>query len=484
MKNNLSFSSFFSKQTAWFESGHVARILMELTWVTSWYLSFLQYRAGWIKTTATLFLILWGSSLLVRLLNLRKDLRFWIPPTVFLGWILMTTIVSLNWLVWPQSPVGLWGALKNIYNSFLLKTPDLGIFWHLIFLVLIIWRGVRLGNSKGDLHEVYFDLRIGIVMMLLFSLLFNNQLTINSILPAVIFLFLGLIAMGFTRIADIAVLRGGKLPSQPDRWWLTLIAGSLVLSIIAVVLGGILRQPIQWLIFAALLLMIVPIGMIMIVIAFPVILLFAQSTGEINDIMNQLLSNMNAFNSILPQERLMKNWGKIHRLSIYDYLIPFGIFLFLLIIIFFIFLDLKSENSRIRKLLEEENVTNLFTRSRQSPDKELKGNQQQKSRHRSFAEARIRRIYADLMELCKKLAHPRQDAITPQEFLPDLQELFPDYPDECKQITLAYQNIRYGEIPESQAEVNQIELAWRKIYQAGKSKVSEKRKQEKERQKF
>jgi hypothetical protein len=82
--------------------------------------------------------------------------------------------------------------------------------------------------------------------------------------------------------------------------------------------------------------------------------------------------------------------------------------------------------------------------------------------------ARIRQVYADLMELCASLGHPRNVAATPLEFLPELHLLFPTLQPESAMITEAYNHVRYGQYPESQQEVEQIEAAWRKLAIAGR----------------
>lgn len=87
---------------------------------------------------------------------------------------------------------------------------------------------------------------------------------------------------------------------------------------------------------------------------------------------------------------------------------------------------------------------------------------------RLLAAARIRRIYALLMLLCAQLNHPRPAADTPLEFLPVMGELLPGQMDDLGRITEAYVQVRYGELPETQAEVEAIEAAWRRVALAGR----------------
>jgi hypothetical protein len=86
---------------------------------------------------------------------------------------------------------------------------------------------------------------------------------------------------------------------------------------------------------------------------------------------------------------------------------------------------------------------------------------------RQLAAQRIRAIYTELLDLATQLKYPRCPHQTPLEYLPELQKAFPGSQTELDLITQAYQRIRYGEFPESQAEVNAIESAWRQVQSEG-----------------
>jgi hypothetical protein len=94
---------------------------------------------------------------------------------------------------------------------------------------------------------------------------------------------------------------------------------------------------------------------------------------------------------------------------------------------------------------------------------------------RWLAAARIRRIYDQLMTLSTELGKPRQLAQTPLEFQPALAELFPTLGDDLEVITHAYLRIRYGELPETRQEVDQVETAWRRVHTAGNLLLQEKK---------
>jgi hypothetical protein len=96
-------------------------------------------------------------------------------------------------------------------------------------------------------------------------------------------------------------------------------------------------------------------------------------------------------------------------------------------------------------------------------------------RQRLRAAARIRQVYADLLDLCVELGHPRPDAHTPLEFLPDLQAIFPALAAETAAITQAYLRVRYGQLPERREEVEEVEEAWERLNEVGKEQLAEKK---------
>lgn len=80
------------------------------------------------------------------------------------------------------------------------------------------------------------------------------------------------------------------------------------------------------------------------------------------------------------------------------------------------------------------------------------------------------------MAFCEKLDTPRLPAFTPQEFLPQLISLFPDYSNEVTLLTDVYQRVRYGEIPESSEEMRQIIAAWNAVKSDAEVRIRERRK--------
>ena len=79
--------------------------------------------------------------------------------------------------------------------------------------------------------------------------------------------------------------------------------------------------------------------------------------------------------------------------------------------------------------------------------------------------ASIRRIYENLIYLAAVGGYPRDAVETPLEYLLKLDQAWPENRADIQQITDAYMQVRYGEVPESKAELDVIREAWERVRQ-------------------
>ncbi len=63
-------------------------------------------------------------------------------------------------------------------------------------------------------------------------------------------------------------------------------------------------------------------------------------------------------------------------------------------------------------------------------------------------------------------AYMRSPSETPYEYLAALAELWPSNRADARLITEAYIKVRYGEVPETEAELQAIRQAWRRLAEA------------------
>ncbi len=72
--------------------------------------------------------------------------------------------------------------------------------------------------------------------------------------------------------------------------------------------------------------------------------------------------------------------------------------------------------------------------------------------------------------MCQSAAsqgYARLSTETPYEYLVSLSQVWPDNPRETGLITEAYVKVRYGEIPETKDELDEILAAWKLLADAG-----------------
>ncbi len=133
--------------------------------------------------------------------------------------------------------------------------------------------------------------------------------------------------------------------------------------------------------------------------------------------------------------------------------------------------------STARRLLAEDDLADLEApKKKTAPLLDLLPSFRKKRRATAknlLAAARIRFVYSQLMDLCDRLGKPRPRAITPLEFLPRMDALFPLNHNELQIITNAYIKIRYGELPETDRDVDEVLEAWKTVNDLGKQMLDE-----------
>ena len=77
--------------------------------------------------------------------------------------------------------------------------------------------------------------------------------------------------------------------------------------------------------------------------------------------------------------------------------------------------------------------------------------------------ASIRRIYGDMCRAAAAAGYPRGPAETPYEYLETIYSVWPDNQSDTALITEAYIRVRYGEIPETENELQAIRSAWQEL---------------------
>lgn len=84
---------------------------------------------------------------------------------------------------------------------------------------------------------------------------------------------------------------------------------------------------------------------------------------------------------------------------------------------------------------------------------------------RWLAAARIRWIYSRMLRALARRNQARSAAETPLEYLRRLSDVYPRGAADLTLLTHVYQGVRYGELPETRGDIDQVEVAWDRIQQ-------------------
>jgi len=391
---------------------------------------------------------------------------------VFSLWITLEGLVYFPALPTPGT------IFTNLVTDFASKSIVPLEFWILVTVLLIWWRSLALARHPVETDRLFTSLVVGLLSLLLYQ--FLPQWSSRSLTFAFVFffIFVGLVSLGAVRIALLVEMRGGK-ETLAVRGWLTGLSGAALgvagLTVMMAVivrgwLGETLVRIVEILLSALLSLVIMAL--------YPVSILVGKLILYLQRLFAPYVSNDNTGNPILMapswvQQQAGKEQGNADAFfnlikSATLWAIVIGI-----LVVVVIAIGMKAYNERRRKkdtATDQLSAADILRdlgdaarkRARELAD-ELARRLRRTSAARLIQAARIRWIYAELMALCSRLKHPRQDAVTPLEFLPQMINLFPANSADLGTITQAYLSVRYAERPETNQEIHAVVEAWERI---------------------
>lgn len=470
----------------WRELSIIALMVMELTWMVPWYRSLTPktYALSVWRAFFVLGVIFLVSNLSSRLMNF-LDLKLSIRRGVVLVLIILNVYLGLQLLLYEAEPLRFTELVDRPFRAF----SDIGSlipdeFVVVVVVLIIFWRGVALAAKFIDPVSVRRNFFIGLAMFLGF--IFINTIVTGETPGAMLYLFFvsALIALGSARIYTITQLRGGARNPFDLRWFLGILITSLVIVGFAGFIAWLFGERTSF--FGGISSLILGVfGMLMLVLISPVIFIINRLSftmpgisGALDNFINSLEELRSTFSSLAND--LFKFFGIPNLVAWMKLIKPvllWGFVVVLAIVIVFsisrwLFKERTSWRDDLESVIKPGELARLFRKALQERFENLA----ESFRGRSsllrgggwLAAAKIRRIYAKLMNLASKLGEPRPPACTPLEFLPVLERLFPEGEEDIFIITNAYLKVRYGEIPESAQEVNTVESAWHRVESVGK----------------
>jgi len=482
----------------WRELSLIATVLMELSWVTLWYRVLVQ--PGQDVAYLRVYLVLVGMLLLVYFVNRITGylgIRLLARRIILLLVIGLNLLVGLKLLLYSQETISIVEVLNRPLDTFgdmarLIPSE----FIVMVFVLLVSWRGLYYLDYQIGSYNAIAGFRLGVLMIFLYGLFIS--LTRESPATAFfLFLFFSLLAMSSARISGISQLRGGH-SVQFNRQWMIGIVGIILVMIgiasITVIfaqekLFNLLSQFLAWAIY---LLVLVFSPLLFGFLKFFMWLFSAVRLNEIFDFIVRVINNLQSiFASMMSA---MSAWAEQFNLDsiqqFFDFITSYkGIYLWLILIILaaFILLGVRryiwkekvdDDQDMQSQPVDEDLIKLLRTALRNRLNKlaeDLEDFFRLRQARRLLAAARIRRIYAMLLDLSARLDRPRPAARTPLEFLPELEGIFPSLAVELRTITEAYLLVRYGELPESPEDLDKVESAWKLVSSSGNEELKTRR---------
>jgi hypothetical protein len=466
----------------WRELAVLGVMVMELTWMVPWYrsLSAGTYGASPVRVFLVLGSLMLSAHLVVRLMNflyLRLDLR-----RVILAILLsLSFLVGLKLLLYGGETIAFWELINRplkAFSGFTSIIPD--EFVVAVWVLIVVWRGLAIAQARVGPVLVKREFQLGVIMFVTF--VFINTLatgeTPGSLLY--VFLFAGLVAMGSARISVLKTLRGGENSPFDRRWLLGIVAATLMVVGLAAVVANLTSD--RFLFVERIITLILrAFAILMAVVIAPVVYLMLYLLRNLRappEFATRILTVLEGLRSTLME--LATRFGvRFDFLAWLANLRPYLLWGFIFVIGILILAGVSRwwlkelEKARVdhQTILGPGDFFRLFGEAMKNRFAQLAEGLANlaslRDRQRWLAAARIRRIYIELMELSEELDVIRAEAQTPLEFLPVLRGLFPGCEEDLNVITQAYLRVRYGELPETRTEVDQVESAWERVNLAG-----------------
>jgi hypothetical protein len=471
----------------------LATMAMELSWLTPWYTLLTSTRAqsSSIQIYAVFGSIFLASYLLAAALH---ALRLTSQVQYVVLFIILIVGVWLGLTALVFSRVSLAGELSleqhpisGIDVSTLIR-PELVAIAGVIF----VWRrGSSLAQEWIGPRAVMRAFRLGVVIFVVHSLVISLQSVDFPDLELFMFLFSGLLALGGARLSSLGGLRGGKPLPMNRRWLFGVIVFSGTLIGLTVSIGILTRVKLSESIGEALHALFDNSARLFMLLARPVVLFIIKifewllmklwplldDFGQNTEGIEELAGDVRGLTEGLGQQVEPPAWAA----DLGDWISTILLWGGAILVLVLLFNGLvRRSRSRSWDLDEERDTVlslkdlpqHLLWNLRQRAAQALAAFSRLRPGERLLAAARIRRLYAELLDLSAKLGSPRPSAATPNEFVTVLHGLFPPLYNELNTITKAYLRVRYGELPESRQEVEVVEAAWERIHGRGEEMLS------------
>lgn len=460
------------------EAAFLAGACAEVCWFTPWFIALTPVTVGLpdavaIAWVAGLILAPLALTRLLHALHLKLRLRRWVHALA----LVLAGGVALRGLVYVEEPLPPLELLRRPLASF---TQPLNLLPHELLILLVVlllwWRGLRLGQAAPSVALAGLRFRAGVVIFVVFLFFFNLYL-IRDITPYIVaFFFFSLMAVAMARVEEVSRLRGGQAMPLGRAWLGILALASAAVIGVGAAVTGLLAGPLPgqvlswlspvWLILIALIALILSLF----VAALAVLVEFVASVIPNIDLrfMAQLEERLQTIRQSISQMGASFSPEVMHVVGVLQGLAFMVILALVLVGVLRAVRRLQSAPSQRGQGTETLLTGGLLASAwRGLLDESAGGLARLVQRfglgRRMLAALSIRRIYAQMARLAATRGYPRAPSETPYQYLSSLARAFPNATDQVRLITKAYVNVHYGELPETPEDLATIRAAWAEL---------------------
>ena len=478
---NGSFS--YSLKAGWnvfrHESLFVTWALMEVALIAPLFLAFAPWTRFWSPSATAVWLLLimlvpFNLSRLTSVLKIPVQRQ----QIIMVAALFMALLIGWRLMLYSPSGISQTGWLASIIGH-LGDTSDprwsreLAVF---VVICLMWWRGIALAGRGVDYRDVGLRMRLGVLFAVFFVAGLAGSRLAWSVTPFILlFLFASLVSVVLTRVEQLELSRSGRsFPVEP-LWLLSvvLVAAAVVFTtgiIAGVISGQSVGEIIGWFepLWLAIRFTLAAIILIVSLIASPLLvsliallqLIFSFVGSAVGTGLDNIRLEIPTFPTVTPDEAA-ENGQLFSResTSLLTGLIMVSVVLLIVLALRGLFRMARPPADQQR-----ETVSPLEGLGRPAP---LGLGRRVLDRLNLFRRwrtaASIRHVYRKMCSTAAEQGYPRTESETPFEYLSTLTKAWPNNRAEARIITEAYNRAHYGELPDTNEELQLILDAWSRL---------------------
>ncbi len=352
--------------------------------------------------------------------------------------------------------------------------------WVTIMLLIYLWaRAIHLANRSLSTDQVGFSFRSGVVVLVIVSFLIQVFTALDASGFVIAYFFFALAAVALARVEEVSRLPNSTRVPFSSFWIGSTVGAVAVLVVIGMAValfltGGGLDRLLRLLapLWQIVQIVIAAVGMLLVMFIEWVLGLFSLDLGELGAQMREALSQLELMEPpppMPPPESEGQAWQIITRALqvLVTVVLPVAIVSLILVVTWRRMRQRSSEEGSEESresLLSTGVVANSLQSFVQDGLQRLGELAGLVGRFgpgtRFLAAVSIRRIYGNMVQMATEAGYPRDKTQTPYEYLATLHQAFPASEEEFTIITEAYVNAHYGEVPDSQDELQRIHDCW------------------------